>query len=70
MKIIDERETNLELAFVFNLQKQELDAIEKLKALIKSAPIPKIFDPNLPLRLKFDASFEGLGALLKQNHGS
>ena len=35
-----------------------------------SAPILKIFDPNLPIRLKIDASSEGVGALLEQNHGS
>ena len=54
----------------FNLQKPQLDAIEKLKILITSAPILKIFDPNLPTRLKIDASSEGVGALFEQNHGS
>ena len=49
---------------VSNLQKPQLDPIEKLKSLITSAPILKIFDPNLPTRLKIDAGFEGLGALL------
>ena len=38
----------------FNLQKPQLDAIEKLKTLITSAPILKIFDPNLTPRLKID----------------
>ena len=52
----------------FNLQKSQLDAIGKLKTLITSAPILKIFDPNLPTRLKIDASSEGVGALLEQNH--
>ena len=45
-------------------------AIEKLKTLITSAPILNVFYPNLPRRLKIDASSEGLGAVLKQNHGS
>ena len=54
----------------FNLQKSQLDAIGKLKTLITSAPILKIFDPDLPTRLKIDASSEGLGALLEQNRGS
>ena len=30
----------------------------------------KIFDPNLETRLRIDASSEGLGALLEQNHGA
>ena len=54
----------------FKLQKPQLDAIEKLKILITSAPILKMFDPNLPTRLKIDASSEGVGALLEQNHCS
>ena len=54
----------------FNLKKLQLDAIEKLNRLITSAPILKIFNPNLPTRLKIDASSEGVGALLEQNHGS
>ena len=32
-----------------------------------SAPILKIFDPNLPARLKIDASSEGVGTILEQN---
>ena len=36
--------------FAFNFQKPQLDAIEKLKTLITSAPILKIIDPNLPIR--------------------
>ena len=54
----------------FNLQKLQLDAIEKLKTLITSAPTLKVFDPNLPTRLKIYGSSEGVGALLEQNHGS
>ena len=60
----------LKKGVVFNLQKPQLDAIEKLETLIVSAPILKIFDPNLPTKLKIDASSEGLGAHLGQNHGS
>ena len=54
----------------FNLQKPQLDAIEKLKTLITSAPILKIFDLNLPTRLKIDTSSEGVRVLLEQNHVS
>ena len=46
------------------------EKVKKLRTLITSAPILKIFDPNLPTRLKIDASSEGVGALLEQNHGS
>ena len=53
----------------FNLQNAQLNAIEKLKTLIMSAPILKIFDSNLPLRLKIDSSYERLRVLLEQNHG-
>ena len=53
----------------FNLQNPQLSAIEKLKTLITSAPILNVFNPNLPTRSKIDASSEGLGALLEQNHG-
>ena len=49
----------------FNLQKPQLDAIEKLTILITSAPIVKIFDPNLPTIVKIDASSEGVRALLE-----
>ena len=54
----------------FLFAESQLDAIEKLKTLITSAPILNDFDPNLPRRLKIDASSEGLGAVLKQNHDS
>ena len=47
----------------FDLQQPRLDAIGELKRLIT-------VDPNLPSRLKPDASSYGLGALLQQNHGS
>ena len=60
----------LKKGIAFSLQKSQLDAIEKLKTSITSVPILKIFNPNLRTRLKIDASSEGLGALLEQNHGS
>ena len=52
------------------MRKPQLDDIEKVKTLITSAPILKVFDPNLPTRLKIYGSSEGVGALLEQNHGS
>ena len=54
----------------FKLEKLQLDAIGKLKLLVTTAPCLKIFNPNLQTRLKIDASSEGLGALLEQNHGT
>ena len=55
---------------IFDLQQPQLNAIQKLKQLITSPPYLKFYNPNLPTRLKPDASSEGLGALLEQNHGS
>ena len=60
----------LKKSVVFNFQKPQLDATEKLNTLITLTHIPNIFDPNLPTRLRIDASSEGIEALLKQNHGS
>ena len=55
---------------VFNMQKPQSDAIEKLKNLITSALILKIVYANLPTRLKINASLKGLGALLEKKHAS
>ena len=54
----------------FKLEKPQLDAIGKLKLLVTTTACLKIFNPNLQTRLKIDASSEGLGALLEQNHGT
>ena len=35
---------------VFNFQKPQLDVAEKLKTLIMSSPILKVFHPKLPKR--------------------
>ena len=55
---------------VFNLQKPQSNAIEKLKNLIASAFVLKMIDPNLPLRLKIDVKSKGLEPLFEQNQGS
>ena len=52
------------------LKKPQLNAIGKLKLLLTTTPCLKIFNPNLQTRLRIDASSEGLGALLEQNHGT
>ena len=55
---------------IFDLQQPQLSTIQEIKKLITSPPCLKYYDPNLPTRLKPDASSEGLGALLEQNHGT
>ena len=54
----------------FKRKKPQLDAIGKLKLLATTTPCLKIFNPNLQTRLKINASSEGSGALLEQNHGT
>ena len=51
------------------LEKTQLEAIENLKLLAATTPCLEIFNLILQIRLKIDASSEGLGALLEQNHG-
>ena len=41
-------------------------SFEKIKALLCSEPILKIFDPDLPIHIYTDASIKGIGAVLKQ----
>ena len=60
----------LKKGVLFDLQQPQLDAINEIKRLITSPPCLKFYDPNLPTRLKPDASQDGLGALLEQNHRS
>ena len=55
---------------VFEFQKPQLDATENLKTLVTSAPFLKIFDSELPTRLRTDASSVGLGAFHEQNYGT
>ena len=55
---------------VFKLQKPQFDAIENLKTLVTSAPSLKIFDSNLPTRLKTNTSSVGLGAFLEEDNGT
>ena len=48
----------------------QFDTTENLKTLVTSAACLKIFDSNLPILLKTDASSVGLGAFLEQNYGT
>ena len=50
----------------FELHQSQLDAIKELKRLATSSPTLRIFNPNLQVRLRPDASSVGLGALLEQ----
>ncbi|KAK7871567.1 hypothetical protein R5R35_010364 [Gryllus longicercus] len=50
--------------FIWSKECQE--SFEKIKALLCSEPILKIFDPELPIHIYTDASIKGIGAELKQ----
>ena len=50
----------------FLMQKPQIDAFEKLKRQISSAPLLQFYDPNLPTRIRTDSSSVGLGAMLEQ----
>ena len=54
---------------IFNMEKPQIEAINKLKEIITSEPVLKFYDPNLEVRIRSDASTEGLGGLLEQKHG-
>ena len=56
----------LQKEYEFVIQKPQLIAIDRIKALITSAPTLQFYDPNKPTRLRTDASMEGLGAMLEQ----
>ena len=50
--------------FVWSKECQE--SFEKIKTLLCSEPVLKIFDPNIPIKIYTDASIKGVGAVLKQ----
>ena len=41
-----------------------------MKSLLASAPVLKVFDPSLPIRLITDASDYAIGAVLEQHHST
>ena len=69
-EVTSPQRTLLKKEVAFKLEKPQLGAIGKLKLLVTTTPCLKIFNPNLQTRLKIDASSEGLGAFLEQNHGT
>ena len=60
--------TLLEKDVMWTFEKPQREAIKKLKELITSSPVLKYYNPNLPTRISSDASQEGLGAVLEQDH--
>ena len=51
----------------FIFQKPQIDALAKLKEMITNSPVLKFYNPNQPIRVRCDASQDGLGALLEQH---
>lgn len=54
-----------DVKFIWSAECQE--SFDKIKALLCSEPILKIFDPDLPINIYTDASIKGVGAVLKQD---
>ena len=54
---------------IFSMEKPQIEAVDTLKRLLTSDTVLKFYNPNLPLRIRSDASLEGLGAVLQQKHG-
>ena len=53
---------------IFRLETPQIEAISRLKSLVTSDTVLQFYDPELPLRLRTDASTEGLGAMIEQQH--
>ena len=58
----------LEKDAIYSFDKPQKDAINKLKEVITSNQILKFLDPSLPIRIQGDASSQGLGAIIEQQH--
>ena len=54
----------------FKLKKSQLDAVEKLKLLVTTAPCLKTFNTNLQSHLKIDVSTEESVSLVEKSHGA
>ena len=52
----------------WSFDKSQRQAFGDLKKLITQSPTLKYFEPNLPIKESFDASAQGLRALLEQLH--
>ena len=51
---------------MYVMQGPQIEAIKKLKSLVTDSPVRKFYNPNAPIRLRTDASIEGLGAMIEQ----
>lgn len=52
------------MKFIWSTECQK--SFDKIKELLCSEPVLKIFDPELPINIYTDASIKGVGAVLKQ----
>ena len=55
---------------IYKIDIPQIEAIKKLKELVTSASVLQFYDSNLPLRLRTDASSEGLGAMIEQRENA
>ena len=58
----------LEKDVLWRFEEEHKKSVEDLKTVISSSPILQFYDPQLQTRLTTDASKNGLGAILEQNH--
>ena len=52
----------------FKITQEHEDALKKIKQILTSNPILKVFDPKKPILISADASKFGMGAVLLQQH--
>ena len=53
----------------FRFGAEQHAAFDALKLALTSAPVLKVYDPELPVQVKSDASGTAVGAVLEQQHG-
>ena len=52
----------------WHFEKPQLEAVNKLKEMTTNSSVLQFYDPSKPTRLTTDASRNGLGAILEQQH--